>query len=39
MPSGPKGQKRLGDVIGNAADVMLIAICEETPTLPCAAKR
>lgn len=27
MPSGPKGQKRPADVIGNAVKVMRIALC------------
>lgn len=30
MPTGPKGQKRPGDVIGNAVKVMRIATGEET---------
>lgn len=30
MPTGPKGQKRPADVIGNAVKVMRIAIGEET---------
>lgn len=29
MPTGPKGQKRLADVIGNAVGVMRIANGEE----------
>jgi hypothetical protein len=29
MPTGPKGQKRPADVIGNAAEVMRIATGEE----------
>ena len=29
MPTGPKGQKRLADVIGNAVRVMRIATGEE----------
>ena len=29
MPTGPKGQKRPADVIGNAVRVMRIAIGEE----------
>ncbi len=32
MPTGPKGQKRPADVIGNAVKVMRIAIGEETET-------
>lgn len=34
MPRGPKGEKRLADVIGNAVKVMRIATGEETETLP-----
>ena len=34
MPTGPKGQKRPADVIGNAVKVMRIATGEETETLP-----
>ncbi|MEI9421433.1 hypothetical protein O7A70_09660 [Mesorhizobium sp. Cs1299R1N1] len=30
MPTGPKGQKRRADVIGNAVRVMRIATGEET---------
>ncbi len=30
MPTGPKGEKRLADVIGNAVKVMRIATGEET---------
>jgi hypothetical protein len=33
MPSGPKGEKRPADVIGNAVKVMRIATGEETETL------
>ena len=33
MPTGPKGEKRLPDVIGNAVKVMRIAIGEEADTL------
>ncbi len=29
MPTGPKGQKRPADVIGNAVKIMRIATCEE----------
>jgi hypothetical protein len=32
MPTGPKGQKRPADVIGNAVKVMRIATGEETET-------
>jgi hypothetical protein len=34
MPTGPKGEKRPADVIGNAVKVMRIATGEETETLP-----
>jgi hypothetical protein len=34
MPTGPKGEKRAADVIGNAVKVMRIATGEETETLP-----
>jgi hypothetical protein len=34
MPTGPKGQKRPADVIGNAVKVMRIATGEETENLP-----
>ncbi len=34
MPTGPKGEKRPADVIGNAVRVMRIATGEETETLP-----
>jgi hypothetical protein len=34
MPTGPKGEKRLADVIGNAVKVMRIATGEETDELP-----
>lgn len=33
MPTGPKGEKRLADVIGNAVKVMRIATGEETDEL------
>ncbi len=33
MPTGPKGQKRPADVIGNAVKVMRIAIGEEEDTV------
>jgi hypothetical protein len=33
MPTGPKGQKRLADVIGNAVKVMRIATGEENDTI------
>lgn len=33
MPTGPKGQKRPGDVIGNAVRVMRIATGEEVEEL------
>ncbi len=34
MPTGPKGQKRPADVIGNAVRVMRIAIGEESDDAP-----
>lgn len=34
MPTGPKGQKRPADVIGNAVKVMRIATGEETEDMP-----
>ena len=34
MPTGPKGEKRSADVIGNAVKVMRIATGEETDELP-----
>jgi acyl-CoA reductase-like NAD-dependent aldehyde dehydrogenase len=34
MPTGPKGEKRPADVIGNAVKVMRIATGEEAETLP-----
>jgi hypothetical protein len=34
MPTGPKGEKRAADVIGNAVKVMRIATGEETDPLP-----
>jgi hypothetical protein len=34
MPTGPKGEKRPADVIGNAVLVMRIATGEETDELP-----
>ena len=34
MPTGPKGEKRPVDVIGNAVKVMRIATAEETDELP-----
>ena len=34
MPTGPKGQKRPADVIGNAVKVMRIATGDETDTVP-----
>ena len=34
MPTGPKGERRPADVIGNAVKVMRIATGEETETLP-----
>jgi hypothetical protein len=33
MPRGPRGEKRLADVIGNAVKVMRIATGEETEEL------
>jgi hypothetical protein len=33
MPTGPKGQKRPADVIGNAVKVMRLATGEETEVL------
>jgi hypothetical protein len=33
MPAGPKGERRLADVIGNAAKVMKIATGEEPEEL------
>jgi hypothetical protein len=33
MPTGPKGEKRPADVIGNAVKVMRIATGEETETM------
>jgi len=38
MPTGPKGQKRPADVIGNAVEVMRIATGEEDEELPDSAK-
>jgi len=38
MPRGPRGEKRLADVIGAAAKVMRIATGEETEELPDSAK-
>jgi hypothetical protein len=38
MPTGPKGQKRPTDVIGNAVKVMRIATGEEPETDPVAGK-
>lgn len=38
MPTGPKGQKRPADVIGNAVKVMRIATGEEQETDPSAGK-
>lgn len=38
MPTGPKGQKRPADVIGNAVKVMRIATWEEQETDPSAGK-
>jgi hypothetical protein len=38
MPTGPKGQKRPADVIGNAVKVMRIATGEEPETDPTAGK-
>jgi hypothetical protein len=34
MPSGPKGEKRPADVIGNAVKVMRIATGEESDATP-----
>ena len=34
MPTGPKGEKRPADVIGNAVKVMRIATGEESDDLP-----
>lgn len=34
MPTGPKGQKRPADVIGNAVKVMRIATGEDVEELP-----
>jgi hypothetical protein len=34
MPTGPKGEKRPADVIGNAVHVMRIATGEEIDALP-----
>lgn len=34
MPTGPKGQKRPADVIGNAVKVMRIATGEESDDVP-----
>lgn len=34
MPTGPKGQKRPADVIGNAIKIARIATGEETDDLP-----
>ena len=34
MPTGPKGEKRPADVIGNAVKVMRIATGEEVEELP-----
>lgn len=34
MPTGPKGQKRPADVIGNAVRVMRIATGEEEENIP-----
>lgn len=34
MPTGPKGEKRPADVIGNAVRVMRIATGEEAETAP-----
>ncbi len=34
MPTGPKGERRPADVIGNAVKVMRIAVGEETDPLP-----
>ena len=38
MPTGPKGEKRPADVIGNAVKVMRIATGEEG-SLACAAEQ
>jgi hypothetical protein len=34
MPTGPKGEERPADVIGNAVKVMRVLTCEETEALP-----
>jgi hypothetical protein len=34
MPTGPKGERRPADVIGNAVKVMRIATGEESESLP-----
>jgi hypothetical protein len=34
MPTGPKGERRPADVIGNAVRVMRIATGEESETVP-----
>jgi hypothetical protein len=34
LPTGPKGERRPADVIGNAVKVMRIATGDETETLP-----
>ena len=34
MPTGPKGERRPADVIGNAVKVMRIATGEETDEMP-----
>ena len=34
MPTGPKGQKRPADVIGNAVKVMRIATGDGSPRFP-----
>ena len=34
MPTGPKGEKRPADVIGNAVKVMRIATGEESDSVP-----
>jgi hypothetical protein len=39
MPTGPKGEKRPADVIGNAVKVMRIATGEEEDALPAADRR
>ena len=39
MPTGPKGEKRPADVIGNAVKVMRILTGEETETLACPCRR